>query len=49
MHKIQSTELKNVNKLKGPSEDPLNPTWEGEEGNQKGQRREGPGRESGWG
>ena len=48
--KISAVSLsKTINKLKGPSEDPLNPTWEGEEGNQKGQRREGPGRESGWG
>ena len=38
MPRIQSTELKKVNKSKGPSEDA---TWEGEENNHWMQREEG--------
>ena len=48
--KIQSTDLKSVNKLESPSQDAsVSPTWEREESNHKWRGREGPGRESGQG
>jgi hypothetical protein len=43
--KLQSTELKKVNKLKCTTED----ASVREESNHKWEEREGPGRESGWG
>jgi hypothetical protein len=45
--KIQSAELKKVNKLKSPNEELPSLAWEGEESNHKWKRREGPRRESG--
>ena len=48
--KIQSTDLKSVNKLESPSQDAsVSPTWEREESNHKWRGREGTGRVSGWG
>jgi hypothetical protein len=47
--KIQSTDLKSVNKLESPSQDAsVSPTWEREESNHKWRGREGPERKSKW-
>jgi hypothetical protein len=46
--KIESTELKKFNKLKGPSEDASVPLGREKKAITNGDRSEGPGRESGW-
>ena len=41
LHRIQYTELNEVNEQKGPNEDASNPTWEGEESNHMRQGKGG--------